>query len=48
MLLAFTQLNPVVFTQYYFWLLIAVLLALAESLPKQASAAEPGPEASPL
>lgn len=31
-LLAYTQLNPVVFTQYYLWLLVAVLMALAEGL----------------
>ncbi|WP_255518528.1 hypothetical protein [Synechococcus sp. CBW1107] len=28
-----TQLNEVVFTQYYLWLLVAVLLAMAEALP---------------
>lgn len=32
-ILTLTQLNPVVFTQYYVWLMIAALLALAESLP---------------
>ncbi|CAK6687291.1 hypothetical protein BBFGKLBO_00184 [Synechococcus sp. CBW1107] len=32
-LLALTQLNDVVFTQYYLWLLVAVLLAISEALP---------------
>jgi uncharacterized membrane protein len=35
-LLALTQLNAVVFTQYYLWLLVAVLLAIAEALPPAA------------
>jgi len=35
-LLAWTQLNDVVFTQYYLWLLVAVLLAIAEALPPAA------------
>ena len=32
-ILTSTQLNPVVFTQYYVWLLVAVLLVLPEGLP---------------
>ncbi len=35
-ILSLTQFNPVVFTQYYAWLLVFLLMALAEGLPAKA------------